>query len=348
MRLPGPEHELWGDRGDAYLELQTRLSTGEQGPVVFDWRDGSTVYVRLLDPGEEFKERVRVLPGDEVVTQTPIAATAFNLTNEVGRRNDLVVWLPVKFVRREQGKVIARLLGRGEHDDRRRVQVPPGWKLEVENVRLTLAQIDERLKPADERGYSPATDSLWAWLVLTHKLDSDAGRYLLAAARRLDAAHRRHLTVERLRSEVAASDDQAYGPHLRRNTFELIGEVEGLVIALHRALDMIVHAKQIARGFTASRIVEATFPPLSELRHAYEHINERAFGLVKRKKHPDALTVFDWGAIFSDVPRVTYARHEVRIGESIDVLLGTARRDLMAIANVVVGDEVVSTPAQTR
>jgi hypothetical protein len=61
---------------------------------------------------------------------------------------------------------------------------------------------------------------------------------------------------------------------------------------------------------------------LTELRNAYEHIEDRAQGQVWNKPDPQALTIFDWTSLFQD-DAITYAGHRLELKDVPVLLLET-------------------------
>jgi DNA-binding transcriptional ArsR family regulator len=192
------------DRGEPVGWLDSVTLQGSDTPVraVLDGRDGNRVFVRQADPSDGDPPRVPVFEGDEIVVMTALAAVGHHLTEEVGRIDDLVTSARIVPVRREGNKVFARTLNYGELDDGDRVHVRPGDELIFEegSVVLELEAIDAKessCRAEDE--YVPITPVLWSWLVCGGVHDEAKARYLLAAARRLDAASVLLAEVERLR-----------------------------------------------------------------------------------------------------------------------------------------------------
>lgn len=78
-------------------------------------------------------------------------------------------------------------------------------------------------------------------------------------------------------------------------------------------------------------------PDLAQVRHAYEHIEERAKGLVRGKPHPDALSGFNFSAFFSD-GAVQFGDHRVVIGEQTRELLEQSRAHLIDVVAAASGE----------
>jgi hypothetical protein len=78
-------------------------------------------------------------------------------------------------------------------------------------------------------------------------------------------------------------------------------------------------------------------PDLAQVRHAYEHIEERAKGLVRGKPHPDALSGFDFSPFFSE-GAVQFGDHRVVIGEETRELLEQSRAHLLGVVAAASGE----------
>ena len=67
------------------------------------------------------------------------------------------------------------------------------------------------------------------------------------------------------------------------------------VIALHRCFEMVYGlVEKFSLGLQVPASVDKIRAPVMEIRHAFEHIDERAQGKINQQKtHPDALTIFN-------------------------------------------------------
>lgn len=114
--------------------------------------------------------------------------------------------------------------------------------------------------------------------------------------------------------------------------YEIIGVVEMAIVTLNRALQM---ASQINSKFALSTpfpsSVVTKLKDIKAIRDAYEHIEDRAFGLVRGKPHPDALSVFNHVRLIEDRV-VVYGSHELNIDDEATQLLIETRSYLMMIA----------------
>lgn len=233
---PAREPAYW--LGDVTLK-------GADAPVavVLDGREGNQVFVRQADPVDGEPPRIPIYNDEQIVVMTAISAVSLNQAEEVGRVDDLVTWARVVPVRREDNIVFARTLTHGEPDEGDRVHLRPGDQLSFEQgaIVIELDAIDEKEKAGVAEGeYVPITPVLWTWMSVGSGRDQGKVRYLLAAARRLDAANVLLADVERRRQELMRED--LAGPVIRRELFGLIAAVELAVVALGRVCDMIYRA----------------------------------------------------------------------------------------------------------
>ena len=166
----------------------------------------------------------------------------------------------------------------------------------LESVVVELDAIDAREASAyPEARYVPLTPTLWTWLAFGQH-DPVKVRYVLAAARRLDAASALFDEIEHRIAELRQEDLPALV--VRRSFFALVSRVETAVVALGRVCDMIVQARSLIRARTrVPQSIRAKRVDLHEIRNAYEHIEDRALGRVREEPHPDALTIFDYKAL---------------------------------------------------
>jgi hypothetical protein len=324
-----PEVPGW-PRQLASVRLET---TGEWVRVVFDGRDGNRLFVRQADPGDGEPAPVPWHEHEGVVVMTALSHVGHHLTAEVGRTDDFLIGARIVPVRREANRVFARTLRRDEQDNGDRVHVRPGDQVTFEEgaVVVELDTIDNAEAAAyPDARYVPLTPALWAWFLFGER-DPVKVRYVLAAARRLDAASTLFEEVERRISELR-QDGQA-GPVIRRSFFGLVSAVEAAVVSLGRVCDMVVRASSLIGATT-------TVPPtivtkqvdLNEIRNAYEHIEDRALGQVRQKPHPDALTIFDYEAMLRH-GHVTYAEHTLDVEENFPKLIAEAREFLKDVAS---------------
>ena len=304
----------------------THLPRGEeQVRVVLEERIGRFLWVRPLDEGEiEPPGPISVQPGEVVVPYTPIHSTSIHTSPTVGDTTGFILGIPVVEVRRDDAlrKVWIRTVRISEPEPPGRVRWPWGYDLTIEpgDIALEIERID-RLFPPDEDGYVPLTNTIWTWFNIGPAPGSEMlTRYVLAAARRLDAAHRQ---FQRVRKELDDFDPVAPGPLARRTTFEIVGQVETAVVALSRAVDMSRNLVSLVPiPVSVPENVTDKSKALTELRNAYEHIEDRAKGQVWGKPDPQALTIFDWSSLFES-GTITYGGHSLVLDEVQELILDT-------------------------
>jgi hypothetical protein len=300
--------------------------------VVFDSREERQLFVRYADPvdGEE-PPRVLMYDDEELVVMTPIAAVGHHTSPVVGRIDDFLFSSRVVFVRREPGRVFARTARRGEPDNGRRVHLRPGEELVFEegSVVAELDALDDMERAATTEGFVALTPVLWSWLALRGQ-DTARNRYLLAAARRLDAAALRLDDLGELRAQMV--DPDIGGPAIRRALFELIGAVEVSVVAIGRVVDMASRAADlIGVSVPMPTLVASKQTAVNEIRNAYEHIEDRALGQVWKKPDPDALTIFNHVRLVEDNV-IEYGSHTLDLTSEVPALLEELRKFLMDAA----------------
>ena len=146
-------------------------------------------------------------------------------------------------------------------------------------------------------------------------------RNVLAAARRLDTAHR---SFERIHQRLDTFDANGPGPVVRLEVFEIVGDLETAVVALSRANDM---AMQVGGLATITTPIPSSLTQMStgltKIRDAYEHIGDRAQGNVNRK--PDsqqALTIFDWTSMLAERV-IAYADERLALADVPQLFLDT-------------------------
>lgn len=330
--LPPADDPMWGGRETVFLDSLVPLGEKDPVDVVLDGREGSVVYLRRRDPSDPPKERVPVHPGDSIVLMTALSHASLNLTAEVGRRDDMLTAMRIVPVRRIRGHVYGRVLRFGEKDDGRRVHLRPGDSFTLSGRRIVqLDQIDTYAKPGPS-GYAPLTDTIWTWFEIIRIGDTEVSRYVLAAARRLDAASRGFDGVQALLKEVRKLGRETAGPRIRERIFELIGQVETAIISLARAVDMAVEAPANFHGTRpVPRPITARHGALIRIRDGYEHIDERALGQVRRRPSNEALTIFDYRSLL-ERGRISYGKSSLRLDTDLPMLLRHTRLYIKRLA----------------
>lgn len=300
-------------------------------PVLEDGREGSKVFVRLADPADGEPTRVPLHQGDEVVVMTALSHITLNTQAEPGPADELILPIRIVPVRREGGQVYVRTLRSDETDKGDRVHVRPGDDVTIEQgaMIIELAAIDRREAesfPAD--AYVPVTAVLGSWLAL-RGLDDDTARYLLALARRLDAAA---LLSERIQELWNRLDEDLGAAATRRLVLELIRTTEIAIVTFGRVSNLIQKARANASVTTSiPNDLNSAHSQVKELRDAYEHIEERSIGRVYKSPNPAVLAMFD----YSDLIRtgsVHYLGFSLNVRTELPELIQSARQFIIDAA----------------
>lgn len=213
------------------------------------------------------------------------------------------------------------------------MHVRPGDQLTFEQgaVVIELDAIDDKEAAGTaEDEYVPLTPVLWTWMSVGGGHDQGKVRYLLAAARRLDAANVLLADVEQRRRDLNQED--LTGPIIRRRLFGLIAAVELAVVAVGRVCDMIDKAGTlIGSTVPVPATVVAKRAAMNEIRNAYEHIEDRALGTVFGKPHSDALTIFNHSDLFEH-DRISYGSSSLDLKIEMPTLISEARQFLKDVA----------------
>jgi hypothetical protein len=171
---------------------------------------------------------------------------------------------------------------------------------EPDEAETTTAQLAITMKveqPARSDGYRPISDSLWVWGTILGFPSIGESRLLTSGARRLDSGHHQ---LERVREGIdTAPPEGSVGS--RERMHEVIGDAELAVIALDKALDIVVSLPdryQLPIAVPATVTVKRQF--IAELRNHYAHIDERALGKVHRQVNPKAEEAWDFVSLLAD------------------------------------------------
>jgi hypothetical protein len=172
--------------------------------------------------------------------------------------------------------------------------------------------------PPRPDGYRPIADACSIWGGFLPPAP-EPWRFVLSAARRCDSAH---LLIQRVREGIEAMNDPKQGPlPWRRKAHEVIGDAEAALTAMHRAVAMSRTFNR--RFYVTTRLPESVAEKaehIRRLRDAYEHIEERAVGNVRRLPDPDALSAFAFQSLF-ERRTVTYGGSSLSIDQEATGLL---------------------------
>ena len=263
------------------------------------------------------------------MTIGPITYVSINLGPKVGAK-DYLAGVRVVPAGRKGNRVFGRTLNPGETDSGEGVSLEVGETLEFPagSISVTMADVDRYSKP-DLNGYAPVANTVWTWLSIPPPTRGQTFvYYLLAAARRLDAAYKRRSGALR----ILTSPPKEMGFPAREAMFDSLGDAESMCIALSRAIQMITQAQAtISTPAAVPREVTAIKDAVRAMRDAFEHIDERAVGKARREDPVEAMSIFDQSDFFtSGVLR--YARHSLDIRAEVMLALIAGRRFIVDTA----------------
>ena len=199
----------------------------------------------------------------------------------------------IALIRREGNKVFVRTVGREEDYDGEGVKLRPGDQIVFPPGALVIdsRDIDAQSTPG-LGGYAPVANTVWTWYRI---VSEELGFFLFffSVARRIDAAHA-------LWALAIQEREKAHGEgSIPRRTgfFNALATAEVAIIALHRGITMLYSLiDKFCLKLEIPDRVQKVRPIVEQMRHAFEHIDDRAQGKVGRSKkelHPDALSIFN-------------------------------------------------------
>ncbi len=267
------------------------------------------------------------------------------MTEEIGKGTEGELLYTGRLVPagREGNKVFARALLLGEEDTGEGVNVRAGEQLIIRagGLVFNLKQIDAQ-SPKGLGGYAPIANTVWTWYSITGE-KVGFFLYLFALARRLDATHALwELGIQE--RDKARSED---GVSRRLGFFRALSEAEVAIITLHRGLDMLLHIEKVfLLGLEIPSSLQKLEVVVREMRHAFEHIDERAQGKINQsgKMDAEALTIFNQPD-FIDSSVLHYKGYDINFYEDVLSALLICRElvmkviDLRASAPTANGDE---------
>ena len=298
--------------------------------IVEEGREGSTVFARYLgekevDTGKTFELDPEQ---EQLVITIPYYYASLHTTDDVESKDDILTWVRVVPDGRDGSTVYGRTLLPNEVDTGLGVQLRPGDNFAIRpgNLDISVDSVDTSAAIKFEDGYASIANTVWTWLSLyptfTRKvLPEEVFRFLLSAARRLDASYEAFSLV---RSKLKELETVEYGIRQRNLIFEIMGLFEIAIVAMNRAFQMalkIHDSYSVNAHFPDS--VRNKLPALKQMRNAYEHIEDRALGCVQGKPHIDALSIFNYERLFEE-GIATYGSHELDIyNETISLFIDT-------------------------
>lgn len=281
------------------------------------------VFVRHADPGDDTDERIRLDPGQRVVITSPRGCIAICLTDN-DDEDDAIYWIRIVPVRREAGAIFGRSLRPGEPDDGRRVHVRPGERLELPagSVQISLDAIEEFYRDLDPDRPHGLGAVLRVWLKVAGVEPPELARLALAAAHRLDAAthllHRATSTGEFLHRQ-----DRVGGPQLVAAVDEYVHLVQEVVVALARCIALIERGREaVSYPIPRTDTIDRHSAALKDIRDAYEHIDERAFGQARRHHDERNLMIFDHALLVRE-GLIAYFDHRLHVADLTDVIVAS-------------------------
>lgn len=293
-------------------------------PVALHRREGATLYVRPLEPGESAAPISYDPLLDSVVLMIAVMYGAPGASDDAGGQTTP----PIRVVYDgEDGDVVfVRTLRVGEADTARPVYVKPGQRIDLKpNAFIVHLDVLDSQLVADSVGYAPLTHTVWSWLSLGMR--DKSGRellYVLAAARRLDAAAAAWTRVKDGLEVIRTWPTDTANPAVRARSFALVADLELAMIALRRVIAMVMNAEGCV-GIRAAipAVISVNSRHVKAIRDSFEHIDERALGSVRGASSPDAASIFRQGRLASEGV-VSYGSHELSI-ETVDDLLSESR-----------------------
>ena len=267
----------------------------------------------------------------------PITYISYHIGNEP-TESIYLVGIRVVPTKQEGNIVYGRSLNHGEPDDGRgierrlggRVVFPPG------SLEITLADVDRGNEPGLE-GYAPIANTIWTWLHAGPSPDRTMYNYLFAMARRLDTAHKlcvASLNLLHKRPKISSHPGRA-------QLFESLGYAEMVFVAFNRAIEMIrCFPSQFSSSVALPSSVVALSPALTEIRNAFEHIEDRAMGKVRKKPRQEAISVFHQPDFFK-AGVLHYSNHSLSLVTEVLPALVDGRQFIFDVAVEKSGPAIV-------
>ncbi|MEG4249368.1 hypothetical protein [Microcoleus sp. Pol10D4] len=307
-----------------------KLDNGQMLRVVEEAREGSIIFVRPLgekevDTGKTVKFNSEL---EKLVLTEPVYCAILDINDEVGGKENILTWVRVVPDGRNGSTVYGRTLHPDEPDTGLAPQRRPGdtFGFRPGSLIFSIDSVDVSVVTKFEDGYAFIANTVYTWMSVRSTLNGkvlpdDIQRLLLSAARRLDASYE---AFSLLHSKLKELEKIEYSIHQRNLIFETMGLVEMAIIAMNRALQM---AWQIHKHYHLTtdfpNSVKNKLSTLKKIRDAYEHIEERALGLVHGQPRIEAVSIFNYERLFKE-GIATYSNYELDIyKEAIDLLIDT-------------------------
>ena len=245
--------------------------------------------------------------------------------------------------RRDGNLVYGRSLRPGEPDSSQGIPIFDEMSLTfpVGSIRLTIADV-ECHSEVEADGYAPVANVVWTWLALPPKADQQVFvEYLIAASRRLDEGYthcQRALShLNRLREVNSTSANRKWIPpqiafRVRQSAAEAWGAAESMCVSLARVVSMISNAQRAIGTTTAiPEEIDRIEGAACAIRHAVEHIDERASGRAHRESPDVAVSIFDQTDLFA-TGVLRYGDHALDIRQDVVPALLAGRQFILEAA----------------
>ena len=222
----------------------------------------------------------------------------------------------------DENAVYMRSLRPGEEDTGEAVHVPAGKRLVIKAGDLSFSsdEIDAR-SPKGRGGYAPVADTIWTWYRMVGAEDQSLLMLLLAAARRLDATH----VFWSATMDALDESRTAAGIERRAILFRALAMAEVTVISLSRVVEMLYRLeREFCLGLRIPERIDSSRATLRRIRHALEHIDDRALGKARDDTADSAMSIFIQPH-FVDQGVLTYAGEGMVFTTGLPVALGHCR-----------------------
>jgi hypothetical protein len=265
-----------------------------------------------------------------------IRAISLNLTSEIGADDAII---SIKVV--PDGRKGAIVYGRTPNLEEEKLDIPikyypeNGEELHFKSGSLKFSIIDiDKYASKSLDGYSSISNTLWTWLSIGSPLSMDLFMLILSAGRRLDAAHSLLVDILNKRSNIMGDFISK-----REYLFGTLSLAEVFIISLNRAVCLIEKIKEINKPVTnIPNEVQHIRTELKEIRDAFEHIDERAFGRIKKESKPEVFSIFNQSDFFPE-GIISYLDYKLDLINDIPVVLVKLREYLFKTA-VSIGGEL--------
>ena len=281
----------------------------------------------------EHEEPERQAADSPMKLSTHISYISLNLSGEVGA-DDSLITVRVVPNGRDGNTVFGRTLKADEKDDGIGIKLRPNEQLVFGpgDIEVSLDDVDNR-SPQLQTGYKPVANTIWTWFQVFGWPREDLFRYLFATSRRLDTAHALCWAASQ---ECRTPEDEPFLTS-RARWFEALGYAELACIALNRGITMAVECpNKFGIEMETPKPIEDMLPTSKAIRDAFEHIDERAIGKVRKKHDLELLSIFSQPDLVSDGV-IRYKNHSLCLGKEAIGALIIARQFVFLIAAKVAG-----------